>query len=137
VPGMEVGRYRGNRGLSTSWWVNPQVDFKFGGRFSSRLAGSWEENVSADQWYGNFERGGVERYTFARLEQSTAAVTARLNYTLTPDVSLQAYLQPFLSRGRYSDVRALSDTPRAAERGDRFVPYDDPEVTADPGGFRY
>ena len=137
VPGVEVGRHRGSRGHSTGWWVNPQVDFKFSGRFSSRLSGSWEENVSADQWYGNFDREGVERYTFARLDQSTAAVTARLNYTFTPDVSLQAYLQPFVSRGRYSDVRALSETPRAAEREARFVPYDDPAVASEPGGFRY
>lgn len=137
VPGVELGRFRGSGGHSESWWLNPQVDFKFAGRFSSRLSASWEENVSADQWYGNFQREGVERYTFARLEQSTASVTARLNYTFTPDISLQAYLQPFVSRGRYSDVRALSDTPRAAERDARFVAYDDPEVTADPGGFRY
>src|SRR5690606_196961 len=80
VPGVEVGRQRGAGGRSTGWWVNPQLDLNFGGRFSSRLAASWEETVSADQWFGNFVRDGATRYTFARLEQSTASVTARLNY---------------------------------------------------------
>src|SRR5690606_22245014 len=39
--------------------------------------------------------------------------------------------------GRYANVRALSDTPRAAEHEARYVPYDDTEVAEDPGGFRY
>ena len=64
-------------------------------------------------------------------------MTARFNYTFTPDISLQTYVQPFVSKGTYTNVRQLSANPRADEYDDRFAPYHDPAVTADPGGFNF
>jgi hypothetical protein len=60
-----------------------------------------------------------------------------LNYTFTPDVSLQTYLQPFVSKGTYSNVRQLSSNPRADDYDDRYAPYNNPSVTSDPGGFNF
>src|SRR5690606_12134934 len=53
----------------------------------------------------------------------------------SPDLSIQTYLQPFVSKGTYSSVRELSANPRAERYEDRYVPYSDPEVSDDPGGF--
>jgi hypothetical protein len=80
---------------------------------------------------------GAKHYTFAHLDQTTTSVTARLNYTFTPNASLQTYLQPFVSKGTYSNVRQLSVTPRAAAYGDRYAPYLNPSVTSNPGGFNF
>ena len=60
-----------------------------------------------------------------------------MNYTFTPNASLQTNLQPFVSKGTYSTVRQLSATPRAAAYDDRFAPYLNTAVTSDPGGFNY
>jgi hypothetical protein len=64
-------------------------------------------------------------------------VTARFNYTFTPDLSLQTYLQPFVSKGTYSNVRQLSATPRADAYDDRYAAFDNAAVTSDPGGFNF
>jgi hypothetical protein len=64
-------------------------------------------------------------------------VTLRLNYTFTPNMSLQVYAQPFISKGTYSNVRQLSATPRAASYDDRYAAYGDTSVTNHPGGFNY
>ena len=82
-------------------------------------------------------RAAATHYTFAHLDQTTTSVTARLNYTFTPNVSLQTYLQPFVSKGTYSNVRQLSATPRADSYDDRYAPFNDPAVTNDPGGFNF
>ena len=50
---------------------------------------------------------------------------------------MQTYLQPFVSKGTYSNVRQLSANPRADAYDDRYAPYLDPAVTADPGGFNF
>ena len=137
VPFFNVNYFRGSGGRNRTWSVGPEVSFKTGGRFSSSIGVNWEDNVRDNQWYGNFTEEGVTHYTFAHLEQTTTSITARVNYTFSPNLSLQTYLQPFVSKGTYSDVRELSATPRAADYDDRFVPYTDPEVTDDPGGFNF
>lgn len=137
VPSFNANYYRGSGGRSRSWNFGSGLDFKAAGRFSSSVSLNWSHNINDSQWYGNFSEEDGTHYTFAHLDQTTTSVTARLNYTFTPNVSLQTYLQPFISHGTYSDVRQLSATPRAAEYDDRFAPYLNSDVTSDPGGFNF
>jgi hypothetical protein len=137
VPYMGINYFRGDGGRSWSWNLNPEIDYKVLGRFSSAFIFSWTHNVTDNQFYGRFADAGGEHFTFARLDQHTTSVTARLNYTFTPDISLQTYLQPFVSKGTYSNVRQLSSTPRADAYDDRYAQYDNAAVTSDPGGFNF
>jgi hypothetical protein len=138
VPFLSVNHFRGDQGRSSSWSVSPELNYKVLGQFSSSLSLNWNHNITDNQFYGRFaDATGGQHYTFARLDQHTTSVTARLNYTFTPDISLQTYLQPFVSKGTYSNVRQLSANPRAEEYLDRYAPYDNPSVTSDPGGFNF
>ncbi|MDQ6636132.1 MAG: carbohydrate binding family 9 domain-containing protein [Gemmatimonadota bacterium] len=138
VPNLSVNYFRGDAGRNSSWNVSPGFDYKALGRFSSSLSFNWSHNIADNQWYGRYtDAQDASHYTFAHLDQTTTSATIRLNYTFTPSVTLQGYLQPFVSKGTYSNVRQLSATPRASAYDDRYAPYDDPSVTADPGGFNY
>jgi len=137
VPSIWTNYFKGSGGRSHSLNLTPELDYKFLGRFSSAVSVNWTHNISDNQWFGNFDDALGAHYTFAHLDQHTTSVTARLNYTFTPNVSLQGYLQPFVSKGTYSNVRQLSATPRAASYDDRFAPYINPSVTDDPGGFNF
>jgi hypothetical protein len=115
--------------------VEPALTLRISSRFSTTAGVSLYRNRDDLQWYANFtDTAGVTHYTFAHLEQETAALVWRLDYTFTPDLTLQVYAQPFISRGTYSNVRELNE-PRADAYEDRYRPYDDPAVAADPGGF--
>ena len=123
-----------------NWSVNfsPEVDFKVMGRFSSAINLNWSHNVSDNQFYGNFtDASDLTHYTIAHLDQHTTSLTGRFNYTFTPNVSLQTYLSPFVSKGTYSNVRQVSSTPRADNYDDRYAPYNDLSVTSNPGGFNF
>jgi hypothetical protein len=61
-------------------------------------------------------------YLLGSLEQTTAALTARLNYTASPTLSLQLYAQPFISAARYTTFMEAAD-PRAADFDTRFTTY--------------
>jgi hypothetical protein len=137
VPYLGVNYFKGDNGRDWSWNVSPELDFKAVGRFSSSLSLNWTHNVTDNQWFGNFSDALGTHYTFAHLDQVTTSVTARLNYTFTPNASLQTYLQPFVSKGVYSDVRQLSADPRAVAYDDRYAPYLNPAVTDNPGGFNF
>lgn len=123
-----------------NWSVNvgPGFDFKALGRFSSGLSINWSHNVQDNQFYGQFtDATNLIHYTIAHLDQHTTSLTARFNYTFTPNLSLQTYAQPFVSKGTYSNVRQLSANPRADNYDDRYAAYNDPSVTSNPGGFNF
>ena len=123
-----------------NWSTNfgPEINFKMMGRFSSAISMNFGHNVQDNQFYGNFtDANNLPHYTVAHLDQTTTSLTARLNYTFSPDLSLQTYLSPFVSKGTYSNVRQVSATPRADDYDDRYAPYNDPSVTDDPGGFNF
>jgi hypothetical protein len=126
-----TGRWSGDDGKSTSRWIDGGGSFRVGSQFSVSLSGNYSNDVRDSQWRANFGVAGVDttHYTFARLDQKTFRLTSRINYTATPNLSLQFYGQPFITRGEYSNWRELAD-PRAERYEDRFQPY-----AGDPGGF--
>jgi hypothetical protein len=76
------------------------------------------------QWVTNEETDGqVTRYVFGRLKQRTGAFTLRINYTLTPELSIQTYAEPFVSAGEYSGFKELTNG-RAVNYSDRYRAYD-------------
>ncbi len=138
VPYFNANYFRSADGRNTSTGVSPEINYKVAGRFSSGLSFNWSHNVTDNQWFGRFtDAANTPHYTFAHLDQTTNSATVRLNYTFTPDVTLQGYIQPFVSKGTYSNVRQLSSTPRADSYDARLAPYNNPAVTGNPGGFNF
>ena len=137
VPFFWVNYMRGDGGRSETISLQPEVDYKVSSRFTTSLSANWEKNRNDIQYFGTFaDVAGDAHYTFAHLEQKTLSLTFRLDYTFTPTASLQVYASPFVSKGTYSNVRELAD-PRAHDYDDRYQPYNDPDVSADPGGFNF
>jgi hypothetical protein len=138
VPYFNANWFRGSDGRSRSWNAGPEIDYKVAGRFSSALSVNHARNVANAQWYGNYtDSVGATHYTFAHLNQTTNSATVRLNYTFSPNVSVQAYTQPFVSKGTYTNIRQLSATPRADSYDARYAVYGDTSVTNNPGGFNF
>ena len=135
APTLFGGTYGSDEGRSHGWWMQPNVNFRSSGRFSGSLGLYGEKEIDDNQWRRNFGVTGADttHYTFARRDQTTLAVTSRLNFTATPTLSLQIYAQPFLTSGEYSDWRELAD-PRASEYARRYRPY---AAGGDPGGFQF
>jgi hypothetical protein len=80
--------------------------------FSIVLDPVYNSSFSRDQWIGNYvDMLAAEtynhRYVFADLRYNELSLTTRLNWTLTPALSFQVYLQPFISSGKYSKYKIL------------------------------
>ncbi|MEO7218344.1 MAG: DUF5916 domain-containing protein, partial [Gemmatimonadaceae bacterium] len=78
------------------------------------------------------------RYVFANLSQTTLAMETRLDWTFTPDLSLQLYAQPFVSSGKYSSFKQLR-APRTYSfdvygHGAGTIAHDASGYTIDPDG---
>jgi hypothetical protein len=135
TPGLWFNYRVGDEGRTRFFNINPAVDFRVGSGWTGSLGVNYSRNTDDRQWYGNFtDAVPVTHYTFAHLEQRTYSMQFRLNYTASPTLTFQAYAEPFISNGQYSNVRELAD-PRADRYEDRFQPYNDPEIIANPGQF--
>lgn len=121
-----------------SWRLGTSVRVRPSARVDLSLSPSYNEFTNAWQFLGAASLDATPRYTFARLDQRTASLTARLSYTFTPDLSLQLYGQPFVSAGGFSDFRYVAN-PRAGsfeERLPLFAGSKD-ELEFDAGSGRY
>jgi hypothetical protein len=74
-------------------------------------------NHDQSQW---IERSG-DAYVFGAIDQKTVGITGRFNYTVTPNLSIQLYAEPFVSAGDYSNFKALVNG-RARSYDDRYAP---------------
>ncbi|MBK7214132.1 MAG: hypothetical protein IPH88_12695 [Bacteroidales bacterium] len=99
--------------------------FSFGGTYkplnslSVSLYPDYSFGFNDLQYVAEEESDGEPRYVLARLDQQSLGLSMRLNYTITPDLTVQFYGQPFLFAGKYSEYKIVTD-PRASEYGDRL-----------------
>lgn len=132
IPAVFTSLWSGDEGRTRGISIDPSLEFRLTSRFSASLGVSYIDEVNGWQWLRNTGPAGAPttRYLFARLEQETFRLTTRVNVTMTPTLTLQVWAQPFITTGRYDQLRALSATPRAERFDDRFVPE-----PGDPRGF--
>jgi hypothetical protein len=80
--------------------------------------------------------GDENRFVMGHISQNTFYVTLRLNYSVTPELSIQFYGQPFLANGRYDAFKRITD-PRGRLFQDRFRAYSPEEIAfaADRGAY--
>ena len=97
---------------------------------SISLEPDFMKNHQKLQYVETCDINGDQRYLFASIDQKTAIFTFRLNYTFTPELSLEYYGQPFVSAGKYTDYKCITD-PHANRFADRFRLFPDNEMSYD------
>jgi len=106
-----------------SWFgdLNPAVTVRPTSALSVSLGVRYSRNVTDSQWIEQVTDPDTH-YVFGRLNQTTVGLTTRVNYTMSPTLSLQIYAEPFVSAGAYSSFKELVDG-RAARYEDRYAPF--------------
>lgn len=86
---------------------------------SFSLGPSWNATRQTLQFVDNIETGYGMRYINASLEQQSLSLALRANVNITPDLTVQYWGRPFISTGKYSDFKHITDS-RADVYADRF-----------------
>jgi hypothetical protein len=74
------------------------------------------------------------RYVLGSIDNQTLSASIRLDYTINPNLSIQYYGQPFVSRGRYTDFKFVTN-PIADRLNDRFQKYDTNQIRLNNGVY--
>jgi len=124
IPYLFFNYSKSDDGRSTSFNVNPSVDLRVSSRFRGSASLSVTHRIDDLREFGPLaDTAGNVHYVFAHLDQQEASMSFRVDYTATPTLTIQAYASPFVSKGRHSNVRELSNTPRAERYTDRYQAY--------------
>jgi hypothetical protein len=116
--------WRASAGLAVTWDIRPSLELA--------VTPSYVMNREDSQFVGAVTSAaspmGPPVYLLGRLEQETLLARTRLNYTITPRLSLQVYAEPFLSAGKYVRFQEATDV-RARAYTDRFAAIDPARIT--------
>ena len=113
----------GTDGHGKSWDIGPGVSVKPAAALSVNFGLNFARGIEDAQWVDNVQRDEATHYVFGRLYQTTTSITTRVNYTLTPTLSLQVYAQPFVSAGDYQGFKEMVNG-RSVTYANRYAPFD-------------
>lgn len=99
------------------------------------LSGSYSHDMrKQDQFVDNVSYNNSTRTIVGQLKQNTIRFTGRLSYNITPDLTIQYYGQPFITRPTYQNFAYVSNA-LAKKYDDRFTPYTASQVSFNNGTY--
>ncbi len=120
----------GSHNLSLAFYARP------GNRFSLSVQPFYNIGVDNLQYVDTVEKAGGDCYIMAKLNQKTAGIVFRLNYSMTPKLSIQYYGQPFIAAGAYGEFKRIT-TPRAARNSERYRNFAAGEISYSANDEQY
>jgi hypothetical protein len=116
---MNMFTFNMTDGLGTTYHdVSPDISYRPSSFLKVSAGLRLSLNHDESQWVEQADNG---RYVFALIHQKTVGITTRLNYTVTPALSIQLYAEPFVSAGDYSTFKELVDGRSKSYEG-RYTP---------------
>ncbi len=125
-----------NDGDGWDYGIAPGASFRPSSQLNLSVSPSYRRNNNTWQYVTQQDALGSRRYVLAQLDQTTVSVTTRLNYTISPTLSLELYAQPFVSAGTYDRFMEVTD-PRAVRFRDRFREFGAGEIRYDADAGEY
>ena len=87
-----------------------------------------------DQFVSSTDFNGKQRIVVSEVDQNTLRYTLRLNYNITPDLTLQYYGQPFITRPTYKNFGYVVD-PLNQSYDARFHRFNNEEIAFRNGNY--
>lgn len=71
-----------------------------------------------------------KRYVFAHIDRNTINMSVRINYNITPELSIQYWGQPFIATGDYTDFKYITNS-KADQLEDRYHQFSSSQISYD------
>ncbi len=80
------------------------------------------------QYVTTADYGSDVRYITSKIEQNTYSLSLRISYVINPNLTIQYWGQPFISKGEYSGFKRITD-PDGSNFVDRFHQFTNNEIS--------
>ncbi len=102
--------------------IQPEITYKPINTLSLSLNPSYMVSYDELQYVTQTNYGSQTRYIYGSLDQKVISMSFRVNFNLSPDLTLQYWGQPFVASGKFYEYKYITD-PMASEYENRFSPY--------------
>ena len=123
--GYEKGNVRSIKWFNLTGAINAQPVNAFKSSLSIGYNKYWRRQ---DQYVDAVSYNNTSRIIVAELNQETVRLTLRMSYNLTPDLTIQYYGQPYITRPLYSNFAYVKDPLNEAPY-QRFHRYSNNEIS--------
>jgi hypothetical protein len=136
---IEMGMFTSyNKGFNDSgnfWNIDLEVSYKPTNTLSLSISPEYSTSFSELQYITKKAVNGSDRYLFGSIDRKTIETSLRINFNLTPDLTLQFWGQPFIATGKYSDIKRITD-PMADKYSHRFHTFSGNQIAYQNNEYR-
>ncbi len=129
-----------NNSLQKDYRKNVYLGFGIGYRPSKNLNINISPGISKShenlQYVTQQDYLTDKRYIMARIDRNTVNMSLRINYNISPDLSIQYWGQPFIASGKYKDFKYITNS-LADKFEDRFQSYTNEQISFDSNSDMY
>ena len=112
----------------SSYSISANVSYQPTNALRLSFSPSYSINRDRLQYVTNVSVGAETRYINAEINQKTLNMSTRVDYIIKPNLSIQYWGQPFISRGVYSNFKHVTNS--IADRfTDRFHQFGEEEIS--------
>ncbi len=118
------------RDYKTAQWQNHELSIRLqlSDACNISLNPAFSKRYDKIEYISTLDDIDPHRYVRGTINQTTTSLTLRINYNITPDFTIQFYGMPFISAGKYSDFKYITDAD-ADLFSDRFILYSEDQLT--------
>jgi Domain of unknown function (DUF1083). len=99
-----------NSNFILEWGLNTSITYKPFSRASISINPEYDESYNQLQYYDTYTLETVSRYLLATIHQKLFSLSFRLNVSITPDLSIQYWGQPFVAAVKYDQYKVATNT---------------------------
>jgi len=126
---LEYQYEKAGNNSANNWAIGPGISVRPFSMLKLVVTAEYEENHDELQYVATRNTSlSSKRYILGTIDQKTLSLIFRADLNLTPEFSIQYYGSPFISKGRFSELKRVTD-PKAKNYQDRFEIYQDPVLT--------
>ena len=116
-------------GFGLTWQALPSLQLSVSPVYvNNRETANYIETIDYD---------GGERYIVSNLDAKQLRINLRINYSITPDLTIQFWGQPFFFSGDYEVFKKVTDQAGSTDYYSQFHAFDDNEISYDDTDNEY
>lgn len=124
------------KSYSTSQYYSLDFTYIPVSTLSITLSPNFNKSKKELQYIDQLDYNNSTRYLFGSLDQQIAGMSIRINYNITPNLSIQYWGQPFVAAGSYEKLKYITN-PHAEDYTNRFAVFADNQITFDSDNNEY
>jgi hypothetical protein len=126
VAEFDYGFFINDDDISLGYRTELELRYKLSNQLQAEISTFYRKGIENLQYITETDFNDSPRYIFGKIDKTTTGMFLRLNYSPTPNISIQYYGQPFISVGKFTNFKQISSPKSDGEK--RYTAYKNRQI---------